>query len=89
MQTDVLVIDMKQMPYQITEEDIANVIRSVPSYGVDRDRYFIINNNLTLNNSNNLVVTQILNTFAMLAINKAPMTQIIKNNAKEHTQQNS
>lgn len=63
---------------QINEEFIEQIFEQIPIIGKKHERYYIINNNLTLHNYENSLYIQIFNLFLQGSRNKFNLIQLLK-----------
>ena len=64
---------------ELNEGFFTKLLAEAPEFGKPHEKYWLINNHLTLHNPNNLQVIAIFNTFVNLSRGKCKLLQITKN----------
>lgn len=75
--------ELTAMDADIDEYWLTQLIAQIPELGKETDRYYLINNNLTINNFNNEHRVVIFNNFVMRSQQKGQLLQLIKSNNEQ------
>lgn len=74
---------LKNICPELNEEFFENLLTEVPQFGKKHSNYFLINNNLTLQNPLNLHYIDIYNIFVQLSRASCGLLQLTKNKKDE------